>query len=67
MEKTMFKIRFRDIFALVINISILILWGLQASQYIGQLPGEINGVLMAAFMLIIQFYFRKKPRGETHG
>ena len=60
----MFRIRFRDVFALVINGGILTVWGLEAANVIGPLPGDVNGALIAAFMLIIQFYFRKKPAGE---
>ena len=58
------RIVFRDIFAVIINTLILLLWGLQAANVIGSLPGDVNGALTAAFILIIQFYFRKKPYGE---
>jgi len=61
----MFRLKFRDLFAIFINGSIMAIWGLQAANMIGQLPGDVNGALTAAFILIIQFYFRKKPKDEA--
>jgi len=61
----MLRIKFRDIFAVIIIIGILLIWALQAANILGSIPGDVNGVLTAAFILIVQFYFRKRPQGES--
>jgi len=61
----MLRIKFRDLFAVIINGGILTIWALQAANILGQIPGDVNGALTAAFILIVQFYFRKRPQGES--
>ena len=59
----MFK-RINDLLALLILVVIFpVLWILDGRGII-ELPGEVLGGTIAAFTLIVQFYFRKKsPTG----
>jgi hypothetical protein len=62
----MFK-RINDLLALLTIIIILPgLWVLNGCGII-QLPGEIIGATIAAFTLILNFYFRKKPNESPKG
>jgi hypothetical protein len=53
-----------NILALMMLIVVFpILWILDGSGII-KLPGEVLGATIAAFTLIIQFYFRKRSSSE---
>lgn len=49
-----------DIIAMIIIVGILTIWTIQGILKLN-IPGEINGTLISAFMLVVQYYFRKKP------
>lgn len=55
---------FNDLLALILVIMLIILFALQGLNILN-LPGEINGALIATFTLVIQFYFRKSKPMET--
>jgi len=58
----MFK-RYRDLLSICVIFLIVALWIFQGVGIIGA-SGEIIGATIAAFTLVIQFYFRKKPASE---
>mgnify|MGYP000097142512 CR=1 FL=1 len=58
-------VKFRDLLAVVVQGEIVAFWILQGLGILKNIPSEINGALIAVFTLIMQFYFRKKPRGEV--
>lgn len=51
---------FNDVLALVLVFLIVALWILQGLGKISAMP-EVSGATIAAFTLIIQYYFRKSP------
>jgi hypothetical protein len=53
---------FNDRLALIVILLILCLW---IGNHWLQLPGEIIGVTIAAWTLVLQFYFRRKPADTT--
>uniref|UniRef100_A0A6H1ZTV2 Holin n=1 Tax=viral metagenome TaxID=1070528 RepID=A0A6H1ZTV2_9ZZZZ len=59
--------KFNNKFALVIAASIIPgLWIVNGTGLI-TLPGEIIGATIAAFTLIVQYYFRKKVGESSNG
>jgi len=54
---------FNNLLALVVVLIIAALWALQGFNVLS-LMGEVTGALIAAFTLIIQYYFRKSPPKE---
>jgi hypothetical protein len=60
---------FNDFLALVLMGIIPLMWVLQGVKIITAFPAEVNGVLMATWTLIAQYYFRKSPptAGPTGG
>lgn len=60
----MFK-NFRNLLALLVMVIVFPgLWVANGLDVIS-LPGEVIGVTIAIETLIAQFYFRKKPEGES--
>jgi len=59
------EMKFKDAFAAGVVAAILIFWGLQGVSALQSVPGEVNGALISAFTLIVQYYFRK--RGPSEG
>ncbi|WP_041219017.1 hypothetical protein [Dehalococcoides mccartyi] len=56
--------KFNDVLAfLLILVVIPGLWLAQGADFM-TLPGEVNGVLLSGWTLVVQYYFRKKP-GEA--
>lgn len=56
--------RFNDTLALVLLAGVIpALWVLDGRGYI-ELPETVAGGLVAAFTLVVQFYFRKAPPKE---
>jgi len=53
-----------DVLALVFGVSILALWALSGSGIV-PLSDIVLGATIAAFTLIVQFYFRRAKRGST--
>jgi len=51
---------FNDTLALLLLIGLPVMW-VAGSHFKLKLPGEIIGVTIAAFTLVVQFYFRKAP------
>nr|BEL00736.1 hypothetical protein DMOBY_05890 [Dehalococcoides mccartyi] len=53
--------KFNDVLAFL--LALVIIPGLWLAQGVDLmvLPGEVNGVLISGFMLVIQYYFRKRP------
>ena len=59
---------FRDLLAMFVQSSIMAFWGLQGVGILHSVPPEVNGALISAFTLVIQFYFRKRgPEEEQKG
>ena len=54
------NLQFNDVLAVLVVVLIIAVWVAEGLKKI-TLPGEINGALISAFTLIIQYYFRKKP------
>ena len=54
---------FNDRLALLLIITIPLMWIMHASKSIS-LPPEVVGALIATWTLVIQYYFRKAPPGE---
>lgn len=54
---------FNNLLALVLVLIIAALWALQGFNVLS-LMGEVTGALIAAFTLIVQYYFRKAPPKE---
>lgn len=48
-----------DTLSLILVLGIPLLWAF------GQLTGEVLGATIAAWMLVIQFYFRRAPETEA--
>lgn len=61
------KMNFRDGLAVMMEGGILVFWGIQGYGIIQNIPGEVNGALIAVFTLVAQFYYRKKPEEEIVG
>ena len=59
------RINFRNFLAAVAQAEIIGFWTAQGLGVIQNVPGEVNGALIAVFTLIFQFYFRKKPKEES--
>jgi ACR3 family arsenite efflux pump ArsB len=55
---------FNNLLALILVIMLIILFALQGLNILN-LPGEINGAMIAAFTLVIQYYYRKSPPVES--
>lgn len=53
----------RDLLALVLILTMVLVWILQGNGYI-ILPGEIIGASITIMTLIVQFYFRKSNKPE---
>ena len=53
--------RFNDTLALVMLIGVPVLW--IASSWL-TLPGEVVGATIAGWMLVVQFYFRRREPSE---
>ena len=49
-----------DFLALLVLVTIPVLWGLQAKSDF-ELAGEVNGALIATWTLVVQYYFRRAP------
>lgn len=58
------RLKFRDLLALVGQAEIVGFWTAQGLGIVQNVPGEVNGALIAVFTLIFQFYFRKKGQTE---
>jgi hypothetical protein len=58
-------VRFNDILATLLEMSIMAFWGLQAYGVLQYVNGEVNGALLSVFILVAQFYFRKKPTEDA--
>lgn len=56
--------QFRDGLAVMLEVGIVVFWGIQGYGILQNISGEINGALIAVFTLVAQFYFRKKPAEE---
>ena len=54
---------FNDRLAIVLLVMILVLWILQPLCKFA-LPDAVNGALIVAFTLILQYYFRKSPPAD---
>lgn len=61
------RIRFRDVFAVLIWCTSSLFFYLSLTDAIpnNQYTGMVIGNLVTLTSLVVQFYFRKKPRGET--
>ena len=57
-------LRFNEFLGLITLVGISVLWVLHGSN-ITVLPGEILGGTLAGWMLVLQFFFRKKET-ENH-
>ncbi len=55
--------KFNDLLAIMVLGGIGLLWAFHGRGLI-TLPGEVLGTLTAAFVLIVQFFFRKAPPEE---
>lgn len=55
--------KFNDLLALMVLGGIGLLWALHGRGLI-TLPGEILGTLTAAFVLVLQYYFRRREPEE---
>lgn len=55
---------FNDRLAIILLVMILILWLLQPLCKF-TLPDAVNGALIVAFTLILQFYFRRAPSDSS--
>jgi len=56
---------FNNKLAMVLGASVIpALWIVQGLDIV-ELPGEVIGATIAAFTLIVQYYFRKKPEEGT--
>lgn len=55
---------FNDRLAIILLVMILVLWVLQPLCKFA-LPDAVNGALIVAFTLILQYYFRKAPADPT--
>lgn len=53
--------------ALALLLLVIVIPGLWIAQGLGKLnmPGEVSGALIAAFTLIVQYYFRKAPTPDS--
>jgi hypothetical protein len=60
----MFK-RINDLLALLILVFIFPALWIMDGRGIIQLSGEVMGAMIAAFTLIVQYYFRKKTSEST--
>jgi apolipoprotein N-acyltransferase len=58
-------VNFRNLLAALVVSAILLIWVGEGMGVLSRMPGEVNGVLVAVFTLIIQFYFRKRPADEA--
>jgi len=58
------KVIFRDLLAVLLIVLILAFWLLQGMAILTNVPGEVNGALIAAFTLVAQYYFRQRTREE---
>jgi hypothetical protein len=56
------RMRFRDLFALVVWGTSLVIYVLVAAGY--KVPDIVLGQLVTLDTLVVQFYFRKKPSEE---
>jgi hypothetical protein len=57
-------VRFRDLLAALLVSSILLIWVGEGLGALDRMPPEVNGLLISAFTLVVQFYFRKRPAEE---
>ena len=55
---------FNDRLAIVLLVMILLLWLLQPLAKFS-LPDAVNGALIVAFTLILQYYFRRSPPTDS--
>jgi len=60
-------VKFRDFLAALVVSGILLIWCLEGRGLLPGVPAEVDGALVAVFVLVIQFYFRKRPAGEKAG
>ncbi len=51
---------FNDLLALLLIVLIVTLWVLQGKGVITAMP-EVSGATIAAFTIVIQYYFRRAP------
>jgi len=58
-------VTFRDCLAVLLVCAIIAFWVLQGIGLIKQVPGEVNGALIAVFTLVAQYYFRQRTREEA--
>jgi hypothetical protein len=57
--------KFNDVLAIILAAVVIpAIWIAQGYDMV-EIPGEINGVLLSGWTLIIQYYFRKKPTNEN--
>lgn len=60
----MTRVKFRDIFAILLTMVTATMWGLTGAGIV-DIPGEMLGALIATWTMVVQFYFRKKPDEPT--
>lgn len=58
------RFKFRDLFALTIWLTSILVYVLDGYGVI-DVPDMVIGGLISVDTLVAQFYFRKKPRGEN--
>lgn len=51
---------FNNIFAVWLTLVIAVVWVLNGTGAI-DVPGEILGALVTSWILVVQYYFRRKP------
>lgn len=57
---------FNDRLALLVLVIIPVLWLIEGWGKI-KLAGEVNGALIMAWALVLQYYFRRAPSNSTPG